>query len=141
MGLIFSGLALLGGAAGWVLSSPIPLMFSVLLAVAGLAERQARDNLLAALRAHHAGPGQPGSVIISACAGDMEPRWQACASVSGQTEWSFEFIPQDWQPQCGVFPADIWVDPRLGAPVLVCVATGILIPRRRPQRRAFQQVA
>lgn len=115
---------------------PVPLMFAVFFGVVGIAERWSGPNLVSAVRAFDEGTPSPCSVSITIVSGDTIDHYHAATYEDRGDEWTFEFIPQRWQPEEGSHPARIWRSEDGGPPVLVTVEGGILIPRDRPQRRS-----
>ena len=113
--------------------NPIPLMLALFLGIVGIAERRAVPNILNALRAYETGVAAPGEVSISTICWDTDTHYHALVREPGRPDWTYEFIPQGWQPETGTHAARIWRLPGREAPVLVATEDGILIPRALPQ--------
>lgn len=107
-----SGLAL--GLHNWMIASaivlvivsayfwnPIPLIIAIFLGVVGFAERHAGPNLAAAIKAYDTIKPALGEVSISVSSGDSQDHHHAVAIAYGQPDWSYEFVPQNWQPKAG----------------------------------------
>ena len=126
----------LGAAVGVVVSmllwNPVPLMFSIFLAVVGFAERRAGPQVVAAIAAYDsAAPARARASIAITC-WDMDNHYHVNLQQDGQPDWTYEFVPQGWQPAAGDSVAWVW---RLGSdnkPALAAVEEGIMIPRDVP---------
>lgn len=129
----FLGIAFLGLMASWLFSNPIPLMFSVFFGVVGVAERQTGSFIVAAISAYDSEPPVEGQAIITLTGGDMSDHYHVKLRIEGSPDWTYEFIPQGWQPKEGSYSAHIWQDKKSNVPVLAVIDEGMMIPRYAPQ--------
>lgn len=130
------GIAAVLIVAGLFIWHPVPFMLAAFFGVVGFAERRSGPNLVLAIEAFDSGTPTSGSVSITISSGDTIDHYHAVTHTDGQGEWTFEFIPQRWQPAEGSHLARIWRSEDGGPPVLVAVDDGILIPRDLPRRRS-----
>jgi hypothetical protein len=125
--------AAFGVIASLVLGSPIPLVFSVFLAVVGFAEQRACPNIIAAVSAYDSGLPSLGSASIAITCWDMDNHFHVVLREEGYLDWTYEFIPQGWQPAAGMYAAKVWRKGLDDKPVLAVVDGGIMVPRREPR--------
>jgi hypothetical protein len=128
--------AALGVVAAVILWHPVPLMVAVFLGVVGFAEQRAGPNIVAAIKAYDAGVPSTGEVLVSLSSWDNNTHYRATVQEQGLADWSFEFVPQGWQPAGREYPAQIWRANGMAQPILVAVEEGILIPRHAPVQNA-----
>ena len=83
--------------------NPIPLMLALFLGIVGIAERRAVPNILNALRAYETGVAAPGEISISTICWDTDTHYHALVREPGRPDWTYEFIPQGWQPDTARF--------------------------------------
>jgi len=128
---------LLGAALGVIASllylNPIPLMFSIFLAVVGFAQKRAGPNIVAAISAYDSKAPSLGNASIAVACWDMDNHYHVKLDEEGNSAWTYEFIPQGWQPRAGSYVAKIWRNGLEKKPVLSIVEEGIMIPRYDPQ--------
>jgi hypothetical protein len=131
---------LLGAALGVMASllfwNPIPLMFSIFLAVVGLSEKQAGPNIVAAISAYDSEAPSLASASITVTCWDMDNHYHVKLHEEGHPDWSYEFIPQGWQPIAGLYVAKVWRRGLEKKPALSAVEGGIMVPRYDPQATA-----
>lgn len=113
---------------------PVPLMIAIFLGIVGLAEHRAGPNIVAALHAYDSGKPTLGEVTVCITRWDTDSHYHATVREPGQSAWTYEFIPQGWQPRADDYAARIWRTAASGQPILVTVDDGIMIPRYDPQR-------
>jgi hypothetical protein len=125
------GSALIGLLTAITLWHPVPLMLALFLGVIGISERQAGPNIVAAISAYDSGTPTLGKVLINATRWDSDTNYHATVMEQGHPDWTYEFVPQGWQPNDSSYPAHIW---RIsdGKPVLVIIEDGVLVPRHIP---------
>jgi hypothetical protein len=128
---------LLGAALGVIASlliwNPIPLMFSVFLAVVGFSEKRAGPNIVAAISAYDSEAPAPGNASITITCWDMDNHYHVRLHEEGHPDWTYEFVPQGWQPAAGSHAAKVWRSGLEGKPVLSVVKEGVMIPRYDPK--------
>ena len=124
-----------GAIAAAVFWNPIPLMFSIFLAVVGLSEQRAGPNIVAAIAAYDVCRTPTcGDVTVAITRWDMDDHYHATVSEPGHPDWTYEFVPQGWRPAARTFPAINLAQRDIDQqPVLAIVAEGIMIPRDTPK--------
>lgn len=132
---------LLGAAAtaivaALLLSHPWPLMIGAFLGLVGLSERRTGPNIALAVLAYDSGNATQGEVSISIDSSDTVSRYSVIVREQGHPDWEYTFIPSEWVPVSGAFPARIWRADNSKRPVLTAVEEGILIPRSDPTQVA-----
>lgn len=128
---------LLGAALGVIASllfwNPIPLMFSVFLVVVGVSEKRAGPNIVAAISAYDSESPSLGNASITITCWDMDSHYHVKLHQEGHPDWTYEFIPQGWQPAAGIYAAKVWRTDLENKPVLSVVEEGIMVPRHDPK--------
>jgi hypothetical protein len=132
---------LLGAAAAAVVAAlllwhPWPLMIGAFLGLVGLSEKRTGPNIVLAVLAYDSGTATHGEVSISIDSSDTVSRHFVTVREQGHPDWEYTFIPLEWVPVSGAFPARIWRADDSKRPVLTAVEEGILIPRSDPKQVA-----
>lgn len=123
--------------AAWVLWHPLPALVAVLLGVVGFSERKAGPNVATAIAAYDSGRPGFGELTVEIERWTDGDAYRAIVRERGYPDWTYEFIPQGWQPEAGTCPARIWrADIPPGRPVLAVVEAGISIPRDEPKKKS-----
>ena len=125
--------AALGVIASVLLWNPIPLMFSIFLAVVGFSEKQAGPNIVSAISAYDSDTPSKGIASITLTRWDMDNHYHVQLHEEGHPDWRYEFIPQGWQPTAGTYVARVWRAGVGNKPALSAVEEGIMIPRHEPK--------
>jgi len=128
----------LAGAATGVIAAvvfwhPVPLMMAAFLGVVGFSEQRAGPNIVSAIVAYDSGKATDGEVSVAVTSWDTDNTYHATVCEVGHPDWTYEFIPQGWQPASRCYPARIWRTEPEGRPVLAVVEEGILVPRYPPK--------
>lgn len=119
-----------------VLWHPVPLMIGLFLGMAGLLDRRAGPNIVAALEAYDTLQPVGGEVEIEVTTWSDSDSYDATVREPGHTAWTYPFMPQGWTPVAGRYPARIWRAAPGQPPALAAVADGIMVPRDDPRRGA-----
>jgi hypothetical protein len=125
--------AAIGVIASLLFWNPIPLMFSVFIAVVGFAEKRAGPNIVAAISAYDSKAPSLENASITITCWDMDNHYHVKLHEEGHPDWTYEFIPQGWQPASGSYAAKVWRTGLESKPVLSVVEEGIMIPRYDPK--------
>lgn len=115
-----------------ILWSPIPLMAAAFFALVGFAETQAGPNIEEAIRAYDSSQPTLGDVEIFVDSSGDGLRYVVKVCAGELNIWQYEFVPQDWSPKPGTFPAKIWRHEPSRRPILCIAQGGLLIPRNKP---------
>jgi hypothetical protein len=112
---------------------PWPLMIAFFLGVVGFSEQRAGPNILSAILAYDSDDPTEGTVSVEITSWSDSETYHAIVSEIGHSDWTFQFIPQGWQPASRSYSARIWRSDTEGRPLLAVVEEGILIPRYDPE--------